>query len=99
MSLVVGEKVTFVTRLLVVNLENVCRETFRASRFVVAEETNKRLRVGVEVAFEPPIVGARPRTVAAHKSLLAFYLHRLSLRRLFMLDGDRRELVGAGYVI
>lgn len=94
MSLVISKEVALVARLLVVHFENMGRETLRTGGLVVAEQTHEGLGVGVEVALETPIVGAGPRTVAAHKPLLALQLLRFPVRRLFVLYRCRRHLMG-----
>ena len=49
----------------IVDLEDVGGKTLGARRLVLAEGARERLKVGVEVALQAPVVHAAPRAVAA----------------------------------
>lgn len=72
--LVLGEVVALVAGFLVVDFEDVRRQSLGAGGLVVAQHTDERFRVGVEVTLESPIVGAGPRAVATGEPFLAFDL-------------------------
>lgn len=55
--LILGEVVALVAGFFVVDLEDVRCQALRPGRFVVAQHTDERFRVGVEVTLETPIVG------------------------------------------
>lgn len=55
--LVLGKVGALVAGLLVVHLEHVGGQPFGAGRLVVAQHTDERFRVGVQVALETPVVG------------------------------------------
>jgi len=59
-ELIVSKEGALVAGALVVDLEHVGGQSFRAGSFIVAQGAHKRLDVSVEVSFQTPIVHTRP---------------------------------------